>query len=227
MANNYLLKYKGKYRILPVIDLETNDFPRDSNGNIEDDLEIYITCQNGNRIEYYGLNESRRAILLAYIPSLGRGRNIKKALDKQGIDILYYDESDEEALFHFNAADIETVATLMKAKTSGANISPYSKKNLPKTKIDIPEEDMAAYKDIVDKVDKSDKLLIHRITTEFFDNVLAKELRPKGTRKPYDYKTDMKKLKLARDSKGYIWTKELWNEYLEYLKKEIDSHYNK
>ena len=227
MANNYLLKYKGKYRILPVIDLETNDFPRDTNGNIEDDLEIHITCQNGNRIEYYGLNESRRAILLAYIPSLGRGRNIKKALDKQGIDILYYDESDEEVLFHFNAADIETVATLMKAKTSGANISPYSKKNLPKTKIDIPEEDMAAYKDIVDKVDKSDKLLIHRITTEFFDNVLAKELRLKGTRKPYDYKTDMKKLKLARDSKGYIWTKELWNEYLEYLKKEIDSHYNK
>lgn len=227
MANNYLLKYKGKYRILPVIDFETNDFPRDSNGNIEDDLEIYITCQNGNRIEYYGLNESRRAILLAYIPSLGRGRNIKKALDKQGIDILYYDESDEEVLFHFNAADIETVATLMKAKTSGASISPYSKKNLPKTKIDIPEEDMAAYKDIVDKVDKNDKLLIHRITTEFLDNVLAKELRPKGTRKLYDYKTDMKKLKLARDSKGYIWTKELWNEYLEHLEKEIDSHYNK
>lgn len=178
MANNYLLKYKGKYRILSVIDLETNDFPRDSNGNIEDDLEIYITCQNGNRIEYYGLNESRRAILLAYIPSLGRGRNIKKALDKQGINILYYDESDEEVLFHFNAADIETVATLMKAKTSGANISPYSKKNLPKTKIDIPKEDMAAYKDIVDKVDKNDKLLIHRITTEFLDKVLTKELRP-------------------------------------------------
>lgn len=227
MANNYLLKYKGKYRILPVIDLKTNDFPRDSNGNIEDDLEIYITCQNGNRIEYYGLNESRRAILLAYIPSLGRGRNIKKALDRQGINILYYDESDEEVLFHFNAADIETVATLMKAKTSGANISPYSKKNLPKTKIDIPKEDMAAYKDIVDKVDKNDKLLIHRITTEFLDKVLAKELRQKGTRKPYDYKTEMKKLKLARDSKGYIWTKELWREYLEYLEKEIDSHYNK
>lgn len=225
--SQYLLKYKGKYRILPVIDQDTNDFPRDSSGNIEDDLEIYISCRNGNKIEYYGLNESRRAVLLAYIPSLGRGRNIKKALDKQGINILYYDESDEEVLFHFNAADIETVATLMKAKTSGANISPYSKKNLPKTKIDIPKEDMAAYKDIVDKVDKNDKLLIHRITTEFLDKVLAKELRPKGTRKPYDYKTEMKKLKLASDSKGYIWTKELWNEYLEFLEKEIDSYYNK
>lgn len=227
MANNYLLKYKGIYRILPVIDQETNDFPRDSNGNIEEDLEIYITCQNGNKIEYYGLNESRRTILLAYIPSLKRGRNIKKALDEQGIDILYYDESDEEVLFHFNATDIEVVATLMKVKTSGANISPYSKKNLPKAKVEIPEDDMSAYKAISDKVDKNDKLLIHRITTEFLDEVLAKKLRPKNAKKPYDYKTEMKKLKLARDSKGYIWTKGFWGEYLEYLEKKIDSYYNK
>lgn len=225
--SNYMIKYKGSYRLLPVIDQSTNDFPRDSNGNIEDDLEIYVSCQNGNRIEYYGLNDSRRAILLAYVPSLGRGRNIKKALKKQGVDILFYDESDEEVLFHFNATDIETVATLLKAKTSGANISPMSKRNLPKVKFELPEEDMAAYKDIVDKVDKNDKLLIHRITTEFLDKVLAKELRPKGTRKPYDYKTEMKKLKLASDSKGYIWTKELWNEYLEFLEKEINSYYNK
>lgn len=225
--SNYMMKYKGSYRLLPVIDQSTNDFPRDSNGNIEDDLEIYVSCQNGNRIEYYGLNDSRRAVLLAYVPSLGRGRNIKKALKKQGVDILFYDESDEEVLFHFNATDIETVATLLKAKTSGANISPMSKRNLPKVKLELPEEDMAAYKDIVDKVDKSDKLLIHRITTEFLDKVLAKELRPKGTRKPYDYKTEMKKLKLASDSKGYIWTKELWYEYLEFLEKEIDSYYNK
>jgi hypothetical protein len=222
-----MMKYKGSYRLLPVIDQSTNDFPRDSNGNIEDDLEIYVSCQNGNRIEYYGLNDSRRAVLLAYVPSLGRGRNIKKALKKQGVDILFYDESDEEVLFHFNATDIETVATLLKAKTSGANISPMSKRNLPKVKFELPEEDMAAYKDIVDKVDKNDKLLIHRITTEFLDKVLAKELRPKGTRKPYDYKTEMKKLKLASDSKGYIWTKELWNEYLEFLEKEINSYYNK
>lgn len=225
--SNYMMKYKGSYRLLPVIDQSTNDFPRDSNGNIEDDLEIYVSCQNGNRIEYYGLNDSRRAVLLAYVPSLGRGRNIKKALKKQGVDILFYDESDEEVLFHFNATDIETVATLLKAKTSGANISPMSKRNLPKVKFELPEEDMAAYKDIVDKVDKNDKLLIHRITTEFLDKVLAKELRPKGTRKPYDYKTEMKKLKLASDSKGYIWTKELWNEYLEFLEKEINSYYNK
>ena len=225
--SNYMMKYKGSYRLLPVIDQSTNDFPRDSNGNIEDDLEIYVSCQNGNRIEYYGLNDSRRAVLLAYVPSLGRGRNIKKALKKQGVDILFYDESDEEVLFHFNATDIETVATLLKAKTSGANISPMIKRNLPKVKLELPEEDMAAYKDIVDKVDKNDKLLIHRITTEFLDEVLAKKLRPKNAKKPYDYKTEMKKLKLARDSKGYIWTKGFWGEYLEYLEKKIYSHYNK
>lgn len=225
--SNYMMKYKGSYRLLPVIDQSTNDFPRDSNGNIEDDIETYVSCQNGNRIEYYGLNDSRRAVLLAYVPSLGRGRNIKKALKKQGVDILFYDESDEEVLFHFNATDIETVATLLKAKTSGANISPMSKRNLPKVKLELPEEDMSAYKDIVDKVDKNDKLLIHRITTEFLDEVLAKKLRPKNAKKPYDYKTEMKKLRLARDSKGYIWTKGFWGEYLEYLEKKIYSHYNK
>lgn len=224
--SQYLLKYKGKYRILPVIDQDTNDFPRDSGGNIEDDLEIYISCRNGNKIEYYGLNESRRAVLLAYIPSLGRGRNIKKALKKQGVDILYYDESDEEVLFHFNATDIEVVAELLKAKTSGASISPFSRKNLPRETVEIPEEDMAKYKKIADKVDKNDRLLIHRTTTAFLDEVLAKELRPKGTRKPYDYKSEMKKLKLARDSKGYIYTKDMWEEYLEYLDEQIDSHYN-
>lgn len=224
--SQYLLKYKGKYRILPVIDQDTNDFPRDSGGNIEDDLEIYISCRNGNKIEYYGLNESRRAVLLAYIPSLGRGRNIKKALKKQGVDILYYDESDEEVLFHFNATDIEVVAELLKAKTSGANISPFSRKNLPRETVEIPEEDMAKYKKIADKVDKNDRLLIHRTTTAFLDEVLAKELRPKGTRKPYDYKSEMKKLRLARDSKGYIYTKDMWEEYLEYLDEQIDSHYN-
>lgn len=51
----YLLKFKGKYRILPELDLGTNDFPRDKNGEIAKEYDdIYIACQYGNRIYNYG-----------------------------------------------------------------------------------------------------------------------------------------------------------------------------
>ncbi len=34
MSNRYMMKYKGSYRLLPVIDQETNDFPRTPNGDV-------------------------------------------------------------------------------------------------------------------------------------------------------------------------------------------------
>ena len=47
------------------LDHDTNDFPRDDKGNLDTD-DIYIKCQYGNQIYYYGRND-----LVAYIPSLG------------------------------------------------------------------------------------------------------------------------------------------------------------
>ena len=67
-------KFKGKYRLLTTIDSFTNSFPRDLNGNYSDH-DIYISCSNGIQISHYG-----RGTLEAYIPSLGRGRNIIKAI---------------------------------------------------------------------------------------------------------------------------------------------------
>ena len=224
---NYLLKYKGKYRLLPELCLDTNDFPRDASGGIDKETGIYIKCSQGNKIVYWGLNSSRRGVLLAYIPSLGRGRNIKRELVKQGVEILDYDESDEEATFQFLASDIEPVAKLMKANTSGANISPFSTKNLPKVTIDIPENEILKYKILVSKLDKSDISYIAKMNSAFLDNILAMKLRPSKKRKPFDYKSDMRSMKLARDVKGYIWSKGLFDDYLEYLEKEIDSYLNK
>ena len=79
---NYLMKYKGKYRILPTLDLEYHDLPRDPvSGDVsQEDVELYIACQNGNKIIEYGKEPNGRVVLLAYIPSKGRGRNIKKAM---------------------------------------------------------------------------------------------------------------------------------------------------
>lgn len=216
---NYLLKYKGKYRILPELDQNTNDFPRNEDGSIED-IDIYIACQYGNKIFSYGsINNKKDVWLQAYIPSIGRGHNIVKALNKQKIEYDNYVETDEEVEFIFKAKDIDTVAELMKVKTSGASISPFSNKNLPKSKIEIPSEDIAKYKEITGVVPKGDLLSIHRVTTSFLEDVLQKIFKKKN--KEFDYKSDMKTLSLSRQTKEYIYTKGLWEEYLDYLKENL------
>lgn len=219
MANYLVTKFKGQYRILPELDLETNDIPRDPEGNIDEDAEVFIACQQGNKIRYWG-----NGILIGYVPSLGRGRNIKKAMDREGIEYFNYDESDEEIMFHFKAKDIEPVAELMKAKTSGAGISPFSSRNLPKSNVEIPTNEMARYKDISKKVDKSDLLLIKNINASFLSDILEKSLRKLD--RAYNYKSDMKKLKMSRQVKEFIWTKGFWEEYLDYLDNEVEAYYN-
>ena len=67
-------KFKGKYRLQTEVDQFMNDFPRDLNGTYSD-YDIYIDCLQGTRIFYYG-----KGYLDCYIPSLGRGRNIIKAI---------------------------------------------------------------------------------------------------------------------------------------------------
>lgn len=217
----YLLKYKGTYRVLGELDLDTGDFPRDANGSIDEDYDdLYISCQYGNKIKSAHLDESRRMLLFAYIPSIGRGRNIKKALDEQGIWYDDYEETDAEVTFFFKAKDIEPVAKLMKARTTGANISPFSEKNLPKNSdVKIPTELMNEYKAISSKVDRKDLLIIGRITKSFLADILAKKLK-------IDYRTDMKKLHMSRQTKEYIYTKNMWSEYLKYLDERITEYYS-
>lgn len=223
--SHYLMKYKGTYRILPELDVDTHDFPRDANGEIADGYDdLYISCYYGNKIFMYGHDMNKRAILSAYIPSLGRGRNIKKALDDKEIPYTDYIETDSEVCFNFKAKDIEEVAKLLKAKTAGADISPFSVKNLPKNKnVEIPSSEIERYREIMNKVQKNDLLLIHKITSDFLSAVLQKKYRKYD--KKFDYKRDMKKLMLARQIKEYIWTKEMWEEYLKYLNKEIADFY--
>lgn len=221
--NHYLMKYKGTYRVLPELDMNTNDFPRDSNGNIENSCGLYITCQGGAKIYDYG-KDGRYMQLCAYIPSRTRGRNIAKKLDSIGIKYSSYDETDEEVAFLFPSTEIDKIAKILKAKTSGANISPFSNKNLPKNTVEIPMEQIQEYKKITSRLNKGDTLVIKSINSNFMNNILAKKLRERGKRKPFDFKSDQKILGLSRDTKGYIYTKGLWNEYLEYLAAKIDEH---
>lgn len=221
---HYLMKYKGTYRILPELDRVYHDLPRDRNGNIEhDDVELYISCQYGNTIKEWGHDTNGRMLLQAYIPSIGRGRNIKKAMDAQGIPYTHYWETDEEVEFRFKAKDIAPIAELMKAKTSGANISPFSIKNLPKADVEIPSAEIERYKAVVAAVQKEDLLIIHKFTTNFLTTVLSKKY--KATDKKFDYVVDMRKMMMGRMAKEYIYTKGMWEEYLTYMDKKIKSFY--
>lgn len=221
---HYLMKYKGRYRVLPVLDEVYHDLPRDTQGNIShEEVELYISCQNGNKITEYGKNSSNRMVLRAYIPSIGRGRNVRKALDAQNIPYTNYMESDEEVEFRFEAKYIDTIAELLKAKTMGADISPFSTKNLPKADVEIPTEEIERYKSVTAEVQKEDLLIIHRFTTSFLTDILEKKY--KKLDKKFDISTDMKKKMMARMAKEYIYSMNMFDEYLKYMQKKITEFY--
>ena len=231
--SRYLMKYKGQYRIKPNLDLELHDFPRDENGSIDSSYDdIYIKCSYGSQIYHYG-----HSTLVAYIPSLGRGHNILIALakdlklideednsrdykslyqtlneNKTVFDIV---ETDEEIEFKFNAKNIELIAKYLKPQTSGADISPFSSKNLPKSSYLIPKADLEEYLEITSSIPQSDKLLIGYVTKQFINDILLKD----KVYNTINIKTDMRKKCLK--SRDYIHSMNYWDKYIEYLKENL------
>ena len=224
----YLMKYKGIYRLMAHIDQNTNDFPRDERGNIDSD-DVYIKCAYGNQIYHYG-----RSTLMAYIPSTGRGHNILLALAKELCGVkerIPYEElyllleqygriwdiveNDKEIEFKFSAKDIELIAKYLKPQTGGANISPFSSRNLPKRKYDIGSTDLREYKEIINKIPKGNILIIKNLTSQFLSDILKKD---KAYRR-VDVNADMKKKMLK--GKEYIHYIGKWNEYIKFLKENI------
>ena len=107
--------------------------------------------------------------------------------------------------------------------SSGRSGSPFSTKNLPKSDVEMPTAEIERYKAVVAEVQKDDLLIIHRITADFLSNILEKKY--KKLDKAFSYTTDMKKMMMSRLSKEYIYTKGMWNEYLDFLQKKIDIFY--
>lgn len=204
--SNYLMKYKGAYRLKAHIDQSTNDFPRDTDGTIDTD-DVYIKCANKCQIYHYG-----RGILVAYIPSIGRGHNILKALGQELCstppDISYEElystlrkegtirdivENDEEIEFKFHNKYIGLISKYLKTQVAGANISPFSSRNLPKSDYVIPAEELNEYKEIIRDIPKGESLIIPKITRGFIENILKKS---QGYRtKNIDTDMKLKKLK--------------------------------
>lgn len=205
----------AKYRVVAAFDLNTNDYPRNDKGMIDPSYDdLYIKCRQGNQIYHYG-----RSTLVAYVPSLQRGRNILNKIDDK--IPTYIEETASEVIFHFDFKYLDTVAELLKAFTNRKNengeyhyISPFSTKNLPKTKYKIPDEDLKAYREIIKTIPPSDTFKIASITKDFMKDYIVRRGLSMN-----DLKADMKKLCLK--GKAYIHSRGLWREYIEYLKKGI------
>lgn len=224
------MKYKGTYRLKPNLDQFTNDFPRTDDESIDQSYDdIYIKCANGSQIYHYG-----RSVLVAYIPSIIRGHNILKSLAKElnliGEDTEFRDyealysllandgtvfgikENDSEIEFKFNAKNIDIIAKYLKPQTSGADISPFSTRNLPKSNYEIPCRDLELYKEITNSIPVENKLSISIITKEFMANIMEKDKLYKSI----SMKSHMRQSMLK--GKEYIHKMGYWNQYLEYLR---------
>lgn len=229
----YLQKYVGTYRVKSEYDLDTNDFARDANGNLETD-STYIKCANGAKIFHYGKN-----ILECYVPALQRGRNMLKNLatelglkledygtpcnyrtfyqDLENTKVVFdINESDAEVWWHFQSKNIELMAKYMKPQTSGASISPFSPKNLPKQKYTLPYENMVVYKQIINDANLDNKLVIGKLTNDFITKIVPKKHRLYAKS---DMKKEMRKVMLS--GKEFIHSIGLLDEYMDFLREKL------
>ena len=204
-------KFKGKYRLKVPINKATNDFSRKLNGTYED-IDMFIECQYGNKVFHFG-----GSILQAYVPSIGRGHNVIKAIKEQfhGDIIFDIEETDSEVLFKFYYKDSDKIIPLLKPKTNGANISPFSSKNLPRNKdYKIPDEEFSIYKEVVAKIPPERILTLTHSTNHYLKSLATKKNTWDNIR------ADMKLKGLK--GKEYIHSMGKWDEYIKYLQKELD-----
>lgn len=204
------MRYKGQYRLKTEIDKKTKMFPREYTGQFADN-DVYIDCQKGVRIHHYG-----KSILEAYIPSLQRGHNIIKAIKEQFQEEIIFriEESDEEVLFRFHSKYMKDLEPILKPKTSGASISPFSHRNLSHNKnYIIPDGENFKYKEIVQKIGKKRIIELTHITNDFLKSLVTK----KNTLEMIKSDMALKGLK----GKEYIHSIGKWDEYIKYINKKI------
>jgi len=241
IANYLMTHYKGKYRILVEYDKNTNQFPRKLDGTYED-IDCFISCQKGVRIYYYGHSILQAYIpslqrghnIIKAIKELENShtrysvndknktqdidknsKNLSIKSDFQGENIVHnIEEGDSEVLFCFHSKYMEQLEPYLKPKTSGASISPFSSKNLPKNKsYKISDEDLTMYKSIVENIPQNQMISIVHITKFFLQSLATKK-------NPMDkIKADMALKGLK--NKEYIHSIGKWNDYIKYLQKEL------
>lgn len=174
------------------------------------DLDIYIKCKYNVRIFYYGSKK-----LYVHFPSKQRCKNIiSKITEQYGKDIVFdIEETDKEMLFKFKTDDFSKLEPYLIPCRSGCNISPFSTKNLRKSKYIIPNAELEQYKNIVSILSQNDMLKIKTYTNSFIQTLVNKKITIE------EIKADMRKNGLK--NKEYIHFIGQWSNYLAYLEKEI------
>lgn len=216
--DNYLTShYKGKYRVKAHYDLSTNDFVRDAEGELDDSFgDFYLSGRSGIEIKH-GVGSE----LACYVPKLQLGNNILKSYyekmigdyGKKSVPIIVAELMEKkyvngcdilstEVFFTFDAKYLDDLAPIVKLKTAGATISPFSVRNLPRKPYTIPQKDMDKYKKA--KGDLTG-LQISRLQDAFISERCDK-----------DFKTKMKKEMLKAIQ--YIHKIGLWDDYCEWIK---------
>ena len=108
---------------------------------------------------------------------------------------------------------MEKLEKYLKPKISGADRSPFSVKNLPKSDYTIPDEDLVAYKNIVDKIGKKRVIELTHMTKQFINSLITK----KNTYD--DIKADMALKGVS--GKNYIHSIGRWDDYINYLNENL------
>ena len=197
-------KFKGKYRCKAAYDESTNDFPRLKNEKGEPtDIDksgddVFVICKHNSLIYHAGGGN-----LTYFTESIGRIHNIEKTIKEDHPNVypnIVVHEYDGEGEIDFKYKDSEEIMYLFKPLTSGAGIGAYSKKNLPKAKYDIPEEDNERYKAIISKIPVS---AINAMYGEFSNK----------------YKIDLNhaRKKVMLDNKSYIHSLGLWDKLINFM----------
>ena len=132
--------------------------------------------------------------------------------------IFNIEETDSEVLFKFKDKNMKEIASVLKPQTSGANISPFSSKNLPKKKYNYTEKQKNEYETIIKSIPKNKLLSLHTIMKNFVKDIITKR-----TGLSYEnIKADMKKKKLS--IKDYIYDLGFGEEFIIFLRKEVEKY---
>ena len=119
-----------------------------------------------------------------------------------------------DGIILFNAKDLDTIAKVVKPRTSGKNIHPLKgrKKKKIQEKYTIPTEDIDKLYKNTSKMDKTEKLQFFRKANTEFIKELSKKLK-------VDCKAQIKQSGL--NTKDYIHSNGYWDEYVDFVDKKL------
>lgn len=210
-----LEKYVGKYCVRAELDPDTNDFPRDTRGQIPESYDdLYIPCTRG-----VIKSSAETGLLALYIferPSVAE--RVKS--DMKNNNIWYREESaGNDALLMFKEQDIEKVAKIVVPKTRGKNIKPFSNAAKPsdKNKDVIPKEELSKYNELLAKVElpQIEKIHYFRHLLTQFDDIIKQY---KGD----DYDITKQRKESGLRPKEFIYFIGLWDVYLDFVQGEMN-----